>query len=307
MSVAAGSNEKLYIVTCVFNPESYKSRYRLYNNFAEYINKFENAELWTVELAFEGQEFAVTQADCPRHIQLKTNEVLWYKENLLNIGISRLPADAKYIAWIDADIDFVEEDWVEKTIAALNEHTMVQMFKVANDLGPDEEIITSAKSFVYKWLKNESTDNNRGRSGLAWAATREALDSVGKLIDWGIVGSGDWFMAFAATDQITKGNLDKKTGGYSGEALKDWAARCETHINKNVGFVNLTLNHHWHGKKSNRGYNWRWQILSENQFNPLTDLDYHPNGLIKLRTHKPKLLEGIKNYFQSRDEDDTEK
>jgi hypothetical protein len=299
-------NEKLYVITCIFNPENYQSRYKLYHNFEEYLKKFDNVELYTVELAIGDQDFAVTSENCPRHIQLRTNEVLWYKENLLNIGIKQLPNDAKYIAWIDADIDFVEENWVEKTIIALNKHPVVQMFKKANDLGPDNEIISTAKGFVYKWITGDFTEQNRGRSGLAWAATREALDNLGLLIDWGVVGSGDWFMVFALTDQLTAENMKKKTGGYSGDALKIWADKCKVHIKKNVGYVNLTLNHFWHGKKSNRGYNWRWKILSENKFNPLTDLDYDEQGLIKLRVEKPQLLEDIKNYFHSRNEDDTE-
>jgi len=183
----------------------------------------------------------------------------------------------------------------------------VQMFKTANDLGPDEQIIDSNKSFVYKWVKGQSNNKSRGRSGLAWAATREALNNLGSLIDWGIVGSGDWYMAFALTDLLAEDNLNHKTGGHSQDAMKIWADRCKEHINKNVSYVDLTVNHHWHGKKSNRGYNWRWKILSENKFNPLTDLEYHSSGLLKLRADKPKLLEDIKQYFQSRDEDDTEK
>jgi len=301
------ATDKLYVVTCVFNPESYQSRYKLYRNFAQYIGKFANVELYTVELTFEDQEFAVTVSDDPRHIQLKTSEVMWYKENLLNIGISRLPADARYIAWIDADIEFSNPNWVEDTCRALDQHAFVQMFRDANDLGPNGEVISHEKSFVYKWLKGTCETKKRGRSGLAWAATRTALDQVGMLIDWGIVGSGDWFMAFALTDQLADDNLDTKTGGHSREALAVWADRCTRYINCNVGYVEGTVNHFWHGKKSNRGYNWRWQILSENQFNPLLDLDYHPNGLIKLKANKPKLLADIRQYFASRDEDDTEK
>ena len=71
-------NEKLYVITCIFNPENYQSRYKLYHNFEEYLKKFDNVELYTVELAIGGQDFAVTSENCPRHIQLRTNEVLWY-------------------------------------------------------------------------------------------------------------------------------------------------------------------------------------------------------------------------------------
>jgi len=300
-------NDKLYIVTCVFNPESYKSRYNLYNQFSDYISKFDNAELYTVELIFEGQEFAVTTSDNPKHIQIKTDEILWYKENLLNLGIKQLPSDAKYIAWIDADIEFENDTWVQDTIDALNKHHFVQMFTIANDLGPNGEVVSTEKAFLQRWLTGDYNEKKRGRSGLAWAATKDALESVGYLIDWGIVGSADWFMAFALTDQLTAHNMKTKTGGFSGEALKIWSDKAKKYIKKNVGVVKGNLNHFWHGKKSDRGYNWRWKILSENQFNPLTDLTYRDNGLIKLKADKPQLLVDIKHYFESRNEDNTEK
>lgn len=300
------ATDKLYIVTSVFNPESYKSRYKLYHNFVEYLKQFPNVELWTVELAFEGQDFAVTQADCPQHIQLKTDEVLWYKENLLNIGISQLPADAKYIAWIDADVHYEGNTWPEDTMRALDQNPFVQMFTHAKDLGPDGEVVSQDRGFIYRWATGDWDKKKRGRSGLAWAATQEGLNNVGGLIDWGIVGSGDWFMAFALTDQMTDSSLHHKSGGHSSDAIKLWNDKCARYI-KNVGYVNATICHNWHGKKSNRGYNTRWKILSDNKFNPITDLGYRKNGLIHLESHKPQLLEDIKEYFHSRDEDNTEK
>ena len=301
------NNDKLYVVTSIFNPQEYQSRYRLYNNFADYIKQFENVELWTVELIFEGQNFVVTQSDCPQHIQLKTDEILWYKENLLNIGIQHLPVEAKYIAWIDADIVFENPNWSADTIAALDQYPFVQMFEEALDLGPDGEVVGRDKSFIYKWLNGNENPKKRGRSGLAWAATRDALDCVGGLIDWGIVGSGDWFMAFSLTQQVTDSSLNRKSGGFSGQAIQAWADLCKKCVAGNVGYVTGSIKHNWHGKKSNRGYNWRWKILSENKFNPIEDLGYKENGLIKLKSHKPQLLEDIQQYFQSRDEDDTEK
>ena len=271
------------------------------------MSKFPNVELWTVELTFEGQDFAVTQDDCPQHIQLKTDEVLWYKENLLNIGISKLPPEAKYIAWIDADIHFEQDTWAEDTMRTLDTHPFVQMFERANDLGPSGEIISSDKGFINRWLNNDWNPKKRGRSGLAWAATRSTLDCLNGLIDWGIVGSGDWFMAFSLTEQIHESSLNSKSGGFSGEAIQQWADKCKLCVDGKVGYVPGVINHNWHGKKSNRGYNTRWRILSENKFNPINDLGYRENGLIKLNAHKPQLLEDIKQYFQSRDEDDTEK
>jgi len=295
--------DKLYIVTCVFNPENYHSRYVLYNNFAKYISQFQNVEMHTIELAFNDQEFAVTTPDNPNHIQLRTDEILWFKENLLNICIQNLPEDAKYVAWIDADIHFLNQNWVQDTIDKLKEYPFVQMFEDADDLGPNGDVISNDKGFIHRWIHKTATDKKRGRSGLAWAATMKALKDVGYLIDWGIVGSADWYMAFSLTDQLKDDNLDHKTGGYSGDALKMWDDKVKHHDHR-VHYVKGRVQHFWHGKKSDRGYNWRWKILSENKFNPITDMGYRENGLIHINVNKPKLMEDIINYFKSRKEDD---
>jgi len=300
--------KKLYVVTCVFNPENYQSRYDLYNNFEKYIKSFDNVELYTVELAFNDQEFKVTKSNDPQHIQLRTNEILWFKENLLNIGIKALPADAKYVGWIDADIEFENINWIQDTCNKLDEYPFIQMFKRANDLGPNGEIIGNDRSFIQRWETNDYDEKRRGRSGLAWAATMDALKTVDYLIDWGIVGSADWFMAFSLTGQLTAENLNNKTGGYSGDALKIWDDKIQIYpIDKRVSYIDGTVNHFWHGKKSDRGYNWRWKILSENEFNPITDMGYRDNGLIQVVADKPKLHEDIIDYFKSRKEDSIEK
>ena len=297
------STDKLYLVTCIFNPESYKSRYRLYDEFKTYISQFKNVELHTVELVFGDQPFAVTSPDDPCNLQLRTDEVLWFKENLLNIGIKNLPPEAKYICWIDADIKFSNTFWAKDTMEALDKYDVVQMFDKAHDLGPDGSFMTSDLSFINRWQNNNFTEKKRGRSGFAWAATRPALEKLGYLIDWGIVGSADWFMAFALTDQVTDENLQTKSGGHSHDALFTWVNRCREHIKKNVGYVSGSVYHSYHGKKADRGYNTRWKILVENAFNPDEDLEYDSQGLIRIKTDKPKLREDIKDYFHSRNED----
>ena len=105
---------QLYAITTVYNPAGYESRFRLYREFAKRIEK-SGVALYTVELATGDQDFAVTDAEDPRHIRLRSPHTLWYKENLINIAIARLPRDWEYVAWLDADIQFLRPDWVTQT------------------------------------------------------------------------------------------------------------------------------------------------------------------------------------------------
>lgn len=101
------------VITVIFNPVGYKSRYNHYQKFAAHMAQ-SGVQLYTVECIFESatrfglptQNFEVTRAGERRHIQLRAPSIVWMKENLINIAIQRLPSNIEYIAWIDGDIEF---------------------------------------------------------------------------------------------------------------------------------------------------------------------------------------------------------
>ena len=307
--VTLPESPKLYVVTCISNPRKYKSRYRLYLEFKKYMSKFPNVELYTVEHAFKDRPFEITEESDKYAIQVRGNQEYWHKENLLNIGISRLPKEAKYIAWVDADVTFLNPNWAEDTIAALEKHDFVQMFSEYIDLGPNGEIIGKMTSFLQAYISGEeqivdSRYNNgrKGATGLAWAATRDGLDRVGGLIDWCVVGSGDWHMAYCLIGKGVEIAQDWFSPGYR-TLLEKFQAKCDKHVQGNIGIVKGVAAHYWHGPKSKRGYGWRWNILRENQFDPVLDLTKDTQGLYIVNEEKTRLLVGLRDYFVSRDED----
>jgi hypothetical protein len=101
------------VITVVFNPIKYRSRYELYHKFDEHMTR-SGVVLLTVECIFDvdeelglpKQKFEITRSNDPRHLQVKAPSVLWLKENLINIAVKRLPLYIEYIAWLDADIEF---------------------------------------------------------------------------------------------------------------------------------------------------------------------------------------------------------
>jgi len=137
----------LYVVTPIVNPSRYRSRYALYRDFEKHISDA-GAELITVEAAFGDRAFEVTDPANRNHIQVRTNHEVWHKENLINLGVARLPADWKYVAWIDADVQFARPDIVEETIHQLQHFSVVQMFSHSTDLGPRHQPLGSAQGFI---------------------------------------------------------------------------------------------------------------------------------------------------------------
>src|SRR6185436_9227486 len=132
-----------------------------------------------------------------------------------------------------------------------------------------------------------------------WAATREALDSVGGLFDEGILGASDHHMARALIGDATKAVPVEMHPNYH-RLVKQWQARATEHIRGSYGAVGGTLLHHWHGRKADRQYGSRWQILVKHKFDPLADMYKDTQGLWRLHGHKPGLRDDIRRYFRSR-------
>lgn len=91
--------KKLAFVTAVSNPARYRRRYELYHKFAKHIREDLKHRLVTVECQMGDRPFYLTSPVDRDHVQVRAKSELWHKEQLLNIGISRLPAEVEYICW----------------------------------------------------------------------------------------------------------------------------------------------------------------------------------------------------------------
>jgi hypothetical protein len=317
--ICVSPSSSLYVLAVISNPIRFKSRYHLYQQFVKHAEDA-GAIVYTVEQAFGQRDFEITDANNPHHIRVRTDHELWHKENLINIGISRLPPEAQYIAWVDADISFVRPDWVEETVHQLQHHWFVQMFSHATDMGPRHQPLQLHHGFVYSWYNNNletppgvpgeyytvaDAGLHKWHPGFAWAAHREALDHVGQLIDWAILGSADRHMACALIGKARVSlypNMSASCPEYV-ERLIEWEARCTRYIKHDVGYVEGMVLHYWHGKKKDRGYVDRWKVLVDNKFNPNTDVKYDSQGLLQLSDTNLGLRDGIRKYLRGRNED----
>ena len=309
-----------YVVAVMTNPESFKKRPQLFKEFMARMDRY-GAKLYVVEAVFGDRTFEVTDPANPKHIQLRTDTELWHKENLINVAISRLPSNWKYVAWIDGDIDFMRPDWMEETYHELQHHPVVQMFEDAVDLGPDHQILSTHKSFAYcykngiprkKVVRGKSgdaygyyyTSGMKGaywHPGYAWAATRDAINTFGGLFDLGIVGAGDHHMACCLIGEAMN-SVPKGVHPAYKNAVVAWEKRA-LRLHKNIGYIKGTIYHFWHGKKRDRQYKDRWAILIDNKFDPSSDIHYDWQGIWSLYPGHEALRDDIRRYFQSRNED----
>jgi hypothetical protein len=314
-------SDLLHVIAVISNPSRFKRRAELYNDFAKRVANA-GAVLHTVEIAFGDRPFEVTTLENPRHLQLRTFDELWHKENMINLGIAHLcetDPDWQYVAWVDADISFARPDWAVETVHQLQHHMVVQMFRTAHDLGPSNEIISAHTGFAYSYVNGLITGTrasdycSRWHPGFAWAARREAIDHLGGLLDFAILGAADKHMAMALIGKVDCDLSTRKTWHpsyisptYLGQLLQ-WQTRAERYIRRDLGYVDGSVLHHWHGKKADRKYVERWKVLIEENYRPDVDLKRDSQGLYQLVDHGDlrsiRLRDKIRAYFRQRNED----
>jgi hypothetical protein len=302
----------LDVVAVISNQCRYKTRYELYRKFEAEMLAQPNVRLTTVECAFGERPHVVTDSENRRHVKVRTSHELWIKENLIEIGISHLQLDWKYVAWIDADCGFTRSDFALETIQQLQHHQIVQMFSHAIDLGPNQETLQTHMGFGYGHVMRKPPNHGTPNSpyaffhpGYAWAATRNFIETVGGLMSWTLLGAADHVLACAVLGKLP---LPKQLAVDCPNYIKlatEWMHRAAA-IKQDMGFVPTTLLHGWHGRKADRKYVERWQILLENKYDPLADIKRDWQGVLALTENKPKLRDDLRLYFRQRLEDGLE-
>jgi hypothetical protein len=280
----------------------------------------------TIECSFGKREKVLSKQKNDRHtvIHVYSENELWLKENLINLAVQRLPQDAKYICWIDGDLQFTRRDIVGETLHKLQHYHVVQMFSVAHDLTPNYMTYQINYGFVHDKLNGVPDSTKEGNwenddyyaqtgapgklktihyhPGFAWAYTVEAWNALGGMIDTAILGSADRHMACALFGEYEKSVPSGVTPGYK-EVIKLWQARALDFIKKDVGYVEGQVSHFFHGSKKFRRYKDRWKIIVNRAFDPLKDLKRMFNGTYQLEDNKIELRDDLRAYFSERNQD----
>ena len=299
--------EKLNVIIVVSNPCLYAKRYILLKEFVKRIEEEEeNVNLFVVELAYDKQKFYVTSKTNKNHLQIRTCDPIWHKENMVNLGVKYLlPKSWKAFAWIDADIEFDSNSWALDTLKILNGcKDVVQLFSHCIDMDKDENTLNIFNSFGYSFNKNKKY-TQRGTDywhpGYAWAITRKAYEKIGGIYDKGVLGSGDSIMALSFINKTGNMNNVNYSEDYNNSML-EFQKKAKT---LRLGYTPGIIRHYFHGSKINRQYTERWQILIRQQYSPIQHLTYDSFGiLIPTEQFSEEFKNDILNYFKERKEDD---
>ena len=298
---------KLNVIIVVSNPCLYAKRYILLKEFVKRIEEEEeNVNLFVVELAYNKQNFYVTSKTNKNHLQIRTRDPIWHKENMVNLGVKYLlPKSWKAFAWIDADIEFDSNSWALDTLKILNGcKDVVQLFSHCIDMDKDENTLNIFNSFGYSFNKTKKY-TQRGidywHPGYAWAITRKAYEKIGGIYDKGVLGSGDSIMALSFINKTGNMNNVNYSEDYNNSML-EFQKKAKT---LRLGYTPGIIRHYFHGSKINRKYTERWQILIRQQYSPIQHLTYDSFGiLIPTEQFSEEFKNDILNYFKERKEDE---
>jgi hypothetical protein len=300
------STSQIWVITSYYNPKRYRRRLENFRHFRNALR----SPLLVVELGYR-ENFELSDGDANILLQMRGESVLWQKERLLNVAISRLPEHVHYIAWLDCDVVFSEASWAESAVEALQNHCLIQPFETLIGLGPTsthqqiEEVQHTGKSWA-------STAENGGlktgdfpiarEPGFAWAGHRSLLEKHG-IYDGMILGSGDSAFAYAAYGRFGELPYRLKFNQARTNHYLDWARPFFDDVRGNVGHLKGDIFHYWHGDRAERRYVERDLGLAPFNFDPHVDIKIDDRGCFKWSTHKPELHDYVRNYWNLRKED----
>lgn len=304
----------LFVITTYFNPCRYATRRKNYDLFMEGMRR-QGVRCVTVECAFGDDEFELPES--MDVLRVRSQTLAWQKERLLNLAASWLPRSARYVAWLDCDIVFKNDDWAHELVAVLEQKQVAQTWttclrrpQIAEEMLAPDYIPDRSTSFAAMMEENPALlDAGRydahGHTGYGWAMRREIFDSVG-LYETAISGSADHFMAHAIYGQygFCIENALKRDPRQIAH-LQAWGARFHRLVKGSLGVVSGEIEHLWHGDKVNRRYFKRMHDITDLGFNPYTDLIAPPGKPLEWRPglDKADLQQYFHEYFYSRQED----
>lgn len=293
----------LAVTTCHFNWAGYDMPVRNLRRFMRQMDRYK-VPVYGVELYLKDTAPEMAGATNWRSIAVSRGAILWQKEALLNMAERMVPDRYSVIAPIDADVEFVNPNWVRDTMRAMDHHPIVQPFATAlwTDRRGNVDLRRPSVARLGLDMTNWTT-----HPGFAWAFTREIYREMGAWYDVAPMGAGDTLLCVALQKKRLPDEWMEKAYSYLGPKNKgtfdQWAKKVRSAmVGKTVGYISGDLVHEWHGDRKNRRYGERAKWIKG------LDIRRHIRrtraGYLKWTLLAPtKLKNDMINYFSLRDED----
>lgn len=285
------AEKKMAVLIVYFNIQQ---SLRLIHNLLYVKNMLDLAKIpyFIGEMSIQGSPFLFAESANIFHFQ--SDDVMFYKENLINIMEPRIPADYTKLCMMDADILFDNPDWYTLMSAKLNDVNICQPFSEAYWLNISyNEILRSTASY----LKNQIG----GHEGFVWGFQRDWFNKY-KLPEGCFIGSGDTIFAHAVLNKSIF-----KSHQYLYPILNTYIDNLPKDIS--ADYLRMNVYHLYHGSISNRQYVSRHFKISDllkslNNININDCTEYNAEGIIKWKASvRDTFNPFMKEYLLHRDDD----
>jgi len=305
-----GGGRDLGFVAVYFNPCGYAAPRR---NFRAFLERFRWMEgrLLVVELAYGDKPFELTGA-AVNLLQLRSDSVLWHKENLINIGTQILRERGfKHVGWLDGDtiINGDGEGWYYQACKALRRKKLVQLCEWIEHRYSDRVIRQQAG--VANYLTNDIPVGKVYKTGLGWAVRGDIWDRCG-WYDMAIMGSGDRMLFLASVlppddlADVAQKITQLKSDSCALLEFSAWAEGWQRAVGRSVAYLpGVEAVGEAHGAHAHRQYYQRELELKASGFSPRKHLARDENGLLCWSADAPESLrQMLVDYFANRKEDE---
>jgi hypothetical protein len=294
----------LAAVTAYFNPQHSTTRRENWFRCAEHLAD-QGIYLATVEGVREGDKPDLPGVHSVQQVSFR--DVLWHKERLLNLAIERLDDVVDAVAWVDADVLWDCTDLRDRPLEKLGRYYVIQPWAKCELLGADGK--------PQKWLGGQFAQSmasgNKGRPGdasphkkhpgFAWAARLQTLVDMGGLYEGHVTGGGDTQMAIGFYGDFRCKFMDGRMTTQMRASWLEWAKKAYAAVRGNVGFLDSTISHLYHGEIGDRKYLDRCQMLVRNEYDPARHIRVAESGALEWTEEAPlSLITDVADYLLRR-------
>jgi len=282
----------LHVVVAITNPGKCEKKYQLACECLKRLKDTPGVALYVVELVYGDQEFQMTDAKMKRELQMRTDVPLSHKESMVNCAVAKLlPETWKYMAWIDADLEWSDtvnstpNNWATDALKVLQVCNIVQLFSHAISMDAEGNAEAIHQGLAYQYVNKMKRDDgiNLYHPGFAWACTREFYTKMGGLLEISVIECAEQQMASCWIGEKAFTILDERvTEGYK-QSVQAFADRCYPHAK--LGYVPYTVTHHMHYALHNK--------VGRFVLDPETMLQHDDQGLIVPTATFPQNLIGV--------------
>jgi hypothetical protein len=320
-------NNNLYAIVPYFN--FFKNKYRELNLKAFLISYKEipNLKIYIVEGVCTDAEYnnplppEITKL-AYKHVVYDVPQTIFIKENLINLAVkNHLPTNWENFCWIDGDIIYDSNNWVDNVLNELKTHDIVQMFSIGFQQASENTKYYKAEYGLICFAKLENKNPIfeyivSPHPGYAWAMTRNLYEQIDGLWEFNIIGGADSIIGTSAimwknlkeidvsildiNIQYNNTNIDKMLSRfyYSEDFRKELYKYVYKFKGCRYSYLSNHIFHLYHGDLGKRHYGDRHDSLKAFEYKK-SFINYTGDGVMYL--NNTELLHNIKEYINNKE------